>query len=72
MSEWQPIATAPKDRLILTASDFGIHVLEWYEGDDDPDRWWDASGWAFPYGERDGGTIYAEPTHWMPLPGPPA
>lgn len=68
MSEWQPIATAPKN---LTRVDVWVkvddtgagyrvanayHFREW---------WWDSSSGAQAY------RIMPDPTHWMPLPEPP-
>lgn len=70
--DWQPIATAPKD---------GTEILLWEDGLDEP-----AIG-AFisfadvggpPEGYHDGwydtmqGTCEFTPTHWQPLPKPPA
>lgn len=74
MSEWQPIKSAPKDGtpiLIFNPRNDRKPVCEaaWaydYEG---------APGyWATPHGVKGRGyTILPEaPTHWMPLPEPPA
>lgn len=69
---WQPIETAPKD---------GTHVLLWFEWHDLPvvgdfryGRWWSVHslGGNLP---RPNGMDWEEvmrPTHWMPLPLPPA
>lgn len=62
MSEWQPIATAPKDGtfciIMYYDSCSELDVLgSWYIKEDD--RWanWDS--------------FWPHPTHWMPLPNPP-
>jgi hypothetical protein len=74
MSDWQPIETAPKDGtwLLLAGGkcegdegDEGRIVSGQWAGGTDP-RWqfaWYDSGY---YGE------YSDPSHWMPLPAPPA
>ena len=62
MSEWQPIETAPKDGTsILAIDEDGFYFVVEY------------AGVLEPYGHQwtDGGTLL-EPTHWMPLPAPPA
>lgn len=69
MSEWQPIETAPKD---------GTHILlAWSYKNGTPPRvsecFWrndmpfsqDGVWWCFH------GRMFAEPTHWQPLPTPP-
>jgi hypothetical protein len=60
---WQPIETAPKDGTFILAcwrsTDLNgdlPHVVSYTEGE-----------WRDDYGEE-----YMEPTHWMPLPDPPA
>jgi hypothetical protein len=65
-SEWRPIETAPKD-----GSDVLLYCRCQHDGRAyAPDRnvgWWEpAAGW---WHARDG---LIEPTHWMPLPAPPA
>lgn len=62
MSEWQRIVTAPRDRLVLLAKEF-TEPGDWrikvggYRHD-----WhcWEVFGASW------------QPTHWMPLPSPPA
>ena len=68
MSEWQPIDTAPKDGTPF------IGAIQW-----DADEWeilrmvWSESTANFidatyaPFAESQ-----EQPTHWMPLPAPPA
>ena len=62
--EWQPIETAPKDGAkILAYADGSMTVVYWLECGDN----WElaeSGSWA-ESGEW-------EPTHWMPLPLPPA
>lgn len=61
---WRPIGTAPKD---------GTRVLLWPVWSDGlPDAgWWEvrprSSGWVHVYGR-----VLEKPTHWQPLPEPPA
>lgn len=69
MSEWQPIATAPKDGCFLVCDntlkgdDFFITVASvWMEGD----------VYFVDITSNDEYVDYAgNPTHWMPLPNPP-
>ncbi len=77
--DWQPIETAPKDGTEVvgwfpyhsTATLGGsVFVMRW---NDDryhkrPVPYWEASGWV--WGRRD--QREKQPTHWMPLPDPPA
>lgn len=60
MSDWQPIASAPKDgrEILIGWTDSSRIFIAIFE----IGRWRDAEdGEAFPF----------EPTHWMPLPEPP-
>jgi hypothetical protein len=64
--KWLDIATAPRDEswLLLYADIFGepsVHAGFWSEGD-----WYDSEAASKPL--RD---IWAEPTHWQPLPAAP-
>jgi len=69
MSDWQPIETAPKDREILIVRNGKISIAKW---DDDrhakkPKPYW--SDWSHQ------GVSFmrkATPSHWQPLPPPPA
>ena len=73
MTDWQPISTAPKDGTQILA--YGPYVWEdyWKSG-------FDRTGWAVIYWENDGWRLananpyadYMDPTHWIPLPEPPA
>lgn len=73
---WQPIETAPKD---------GTRVLLWIEWSDVPvigefshGRWradtehYSVSCGAGCYGGSVSSDRYMKPTHWRPLPAPPA
>ena len=62
MSDWLPIETAPRD---------GTKILVWrpresndYEAHADVDAWMGKSWWHSRRAQQ--------PTHWMPLPMPPA
>jgi hypothetical protein len=64
MTEWQPIETAPKD---------GTEVLLFYETDMAVGLFhFRRKLWVlgYPIEIEDGDIIF--PTHWMPLPEPPA
>jgi hypothetical protein len=68
MTDWQPIATAPKDGtpVLLRCRHGGYdadYVIEgWYEMGAFDRRWYEA------FGEN---PLNPQPTHWMPLPAPP-
>ena len=74
MSEWQPIETAPRDgtQVLLWGSyNQSVCVGAWRRGG------WDAmhEGSRVIESESDFGTDYKKcdpPSHWMPLPEPPA
>lgn len=60
---WQPIETAPKDKHILSFHPgWGPVEVNWEWGDDE-----DYEGWIATHADQD-----FSPTHWMPLPAPPA
>lgn len=68
MSEWQPIATAPKDVAVLVWDGYrnGAGVAEWVDG---YGCWcWAQAAASDEYPAN--GPIKA--THWMPLPSPPS
>jgi hypothetical protein len=78
VSDWQPIATAPKDGTPFLAynSMVGVYntafTTRWtgepnedgYEGF--PCGFWHSGGRCYPFGKWD-----CVPSHWMPLPEPP-
>lgn len=71
LREWQPIETAPKDgTAILVYTGSGWYVTAWLQGDDTDagiDWWYVDDNKHGPYPLRGN-----SPTHWMPLPNPPA
>lgn len=78
--DWQPIETAPKDERILVYTDRGCTALvEWKAGPDDEREWRDGYWQAvvdecfatFLQGDEILNWVI-DPTHWMPLPAPPA
>ena len=79
MSEWRPIATAPKDGTAILG--YGVHdhsPADAQRGVKPGDHWWSimvwdiwrtpCASWVFA---KDGHTVWSTPTHWMPLPTPP-
>ena len=67
MPEWQPIETAPKDKRVLELlPKSGVASGEWNSFGND---WW--CGMCGGY-ECDSAFDDEQPTHWMPLPSPPA
>lgn len=74
--DWQPIETAPRSALagqILTFRNYG--GLE----DSHPIKlggkhghWFQTSFWSEKYSMWVGWPLNVQPTHWMPLPPPPA
>lgn len=61
-AQWLPIESAPKDGTeILGHTDVGALVLYWDTLSDNPERWSDGMS-----------RYHRMPTHWMPLPAPPA
>lgn len=72
MKEWLPIETAPKDgtRVLLWSLDADPALMPVIgEYDDDGPEPWGAAWWQDP--TTDHFPIDADPTHWLPLPGPP-
>ena len=62
MGEWQPIETAPKDQRILGWDGDEILTLDWNRS---------AGGYWQQVSDSGRSSAYY-PTHWMPLPEPPA
>jgi hypothetical protein len=62
---WQPIESAPKDRLILAVVGQQTRLVMWTKASHI--SWY---GWCLA---DQGGEDFdlCEPTHWMPLPAPP-
>jgi hypothetical protein len=58
LNPWRPIDTAPRD---------GTRVLLWWDG-------WDIQlgSWHPLHGWQTGPIVHCQPTHWTPLPLPPA
>jgi hypothetical protein len=74
MSEWQPIETAPKAKpnrsgpSILVWDGRAIGIAQWCNG-----SWrYQAGPDDAAYSDFDPDPICKNPTHWMPLPEPPA
>lgn len=69
MSEWQPIATAPRDEtdVLLAGTLYGRYrppiVAGWF------DKFTDDPGW-YTHDDPDS-EVNMVPTHWMPLPALP-
>jgi len=62
--EWQPIETAPKD---------GAEILGWSSISSEAYvMWWSAPHGDWVWGINDLNDMFCDPTHWMPLPEPPA
>ncbi len=65
MSEWQPIATAPKDGRALLVT----WIETWPDGNYHIEACRQQGGtWFYCY---DGEMPNLPPTHWMPIPEPP-
>jgi hypothetical protein len=64
MSDWQPIETAPRDVSVIVYADDCVGEAS---RPDATGRWW----WTNT-DEHDIGVREIFPTHWMPMPPPPA
>lgn len=65
VSEWQPIETMPRDgTTVLVAYGRSLRGQKIVT----LGRWWGGKAWQRESGRAE----YQMPTHWMPLPGPPA
>ena len=67
LPQWQPIETAPKDGSRLLVSEGGaVQIVAWRALHSGRENW----------GPDDGESVYCDgafkPSHWMPLPTPPA
>ena len=77
MSDWQPIATAPKMRTVILYADYAhdggserngkMGSGFWHTGYEDDPAW---SPWY--WGDQQLRPYDLQPTHWQPLPEPPA
>jgi len=70
MSDWQPIETAPKDgtRLLAYWPGFGVSLIHRHNpGGEHRNPRHHYECWV----RDDNMPLGGEPTHWMPLPGPP-
>ena len=74
MNNWQPIETAPKDAVKTTSfHDYGPSILVWPAfGEVTCARWWQSRQEKTHCNFIDDGGNAVHPTHWMPLPSPPA
>jgi len=70
MSEWQPIATAPRRFDPPNGMDGGPSVLVWSPIRGVSKVHWESNSWWYTChsGRAD---LSDAPTHWMPLPPPP-
>lgn len=64
--EWQPIETAPSEGMFLVYGTWD-HEEAFYHGK----PWWQF-GFGFSKGITGEWADGQEPSHWMPLPAPPA
>ena len=68
MSAWQPIESAPKDRMVLVYCPWVHQVCP---GTLFSGRSRTKAGWKITFSITAEYRIVGEPTHWMPLPEPP-
>lgn len=76
MTDWKPIATAPKDgtEVLIYEQRGDQHirqVAKYVESFKMKDGVWQPAEWNWTEAHGEGYAIY-EPTHWAPLPEPPA
>lgn len=62
---WQPIETAPRDETVLVAGGDATYPVTACWGGEFGECWW-------VDGQEDVHVEIGWPTHWMPLPSPPA
>lgn len=82
MSEWQPIETAPRGRKVIAGyfnplGNWRSVMARFYAertlpASDDSDDEFAPPGWYEESETHDEILRMAEPSHWMPLPKPPA
>ena len=66
--EWHPIESAPRDETVVL-----LYCPDSWDSDEVRVGWWFEDGWYDSEGASHPLTdIYGTPTHWMPLPSPPA
>jgi len=65
MSEWQPIETAPKYGDVIVTNGTAVGEARYYA---DEDGWWWAGSSPTDFCDH---KVW-NPSHWMPLPSPPA
>jgi hypothetical protein len=84
VSDWKPIASAPRDRFVLLyvpneqletgPVTIGIYFPELTDDRDDRGRfikkhpWWPADWSGWLGTDGDNSPSWCDPTHWMPLP----
>lgn len=62
---WRPIETAPKNgEYILMLRGTTVRTARWFDDWMFGESAWGAPGWSYPKDDQ--------PTHWMPMPAPPA
>lgn len=74
MDEWRPIGTAPKDEdvaILVFDNDYGVVTVKW-RYDDSWGGVWGSENYIQDGSIYDDALIARNPTHWMPLPEPPA
>lgn len=68
-AKWRPIETAPKDEAVLIfipGTEPALEIEIAHCSSDDPDGDWYPATWPLA------SPIDMPPSHWMPLPSPPA
>ena len=74
VTEWKTIDSAPRDgtRVDLWVPGIGrVTDAAWQKADHVPLYGWHHQAWYDPEWPEDG-REWVEPTHWMPIPEPPA
>lgn len=69
-SNWRPIDSAPRDATdVLVTDGRRVYVAGWWQEPDEPDE---DGEWTCYMDAIEDPQCPIEPTHWMPLPAPPA